>query len=58
MTTSNGHVIFLWMYRIGPVVVNVIYAVEGEYWDNLNKTWHPKWGKTNFIVADLMGPKS
>jgi hypothetical protein len=57
LTMPGGHVIFLWMYRIGPVVVNVIYAQEGEYWENLDKTWHPKWGKTNFVVADLMGPK-
>jgi hypothetical protein len=57
LTMPGGHVIFLWMYRIGPIVVNVIYAQDGEYWENLDKTWHPKWGKTNFRVADLMGPR-
>jgi hypothetical protein len=53
LTTSGGKLIYLWFYRIGTVVVNVIYAQHGEYWENLDKTWHPKWGKSNFVVADL-----
>lgn len=51
--TEQGKLIFLWFYRIGPVVVNVIYAQRGERWENLDQTWHPKWGKNNFVVADL-----
>jgi hypothetical protein len=57
LTMPGGEVLFLWMYRIGPLVVNVIYAQHGEYWESLDKTWHPKWGKTNFVVTDLMGPR-
>jgi hypothetical protein len=54
---ETGHIMALWLYRIGPVTVNVMYAQDEGVWEGLSDTWHPKFPTKRIEIADFTGPK-
>ncbi|KAF7961341.1 hypothetical protein AWV80_34150 [Cupriavidus sp. UYMU48A] len=41
----NGQVAFAsWLYHVGDLAVNVMYALPGERRDGLKVAWHPRMG--------------
>jgi hypothetical protein len=40
----TGHVLALWLYRVGGYAVNVMFAQEAGGWEGLSGTWHPRFG--------------
>ena len=55
--TEDGHILALWLYRIGPVTVNVMFAQDGGGWEGLSETWHPRFRMKRITIADFTGPK-
>jgi hypothetical protein len=49
---NGGHVFGFLTYRIKHVTVNIFYAQEGGGWENLNKTWHPRFSTKRFVIGD------
>jgi hypothetical protein len=49
---DSGHVFAVLTYRIKLVTVNVFYAQAGGGWENLARTWHPRFGTNKLIIGD------
>jgi len=49
---GSGHVFAVLTYRIKHVTVNVLYAQDGGGWENLGKTWHPRFSTKRFEIGD------
>jgi len=49
---DSGHVFAVLTYRIKHVIVNIFYAQEGGGWENLDKTWHPRFGAKRLVIGD------
>jgi hypothetical protein len=49
---NGGHVFAVLTYRIKYVTVNIFYAQEGGGWENLDKTWHPRFGTNRLVIGD------
>jgi hypothetical protein len=41
-----------WYYQIGGVVVSPMYVQDGLLLDGMKDAWHPKYGSSNFRIAD------
>jgi hypothetical protein len=51
--TDGKYAIAHWIYRIGPIAVNVLYLQEGERWENLYTAWNPIRGCKKLQIADI-----
>lgn len=49
---ESGHLFAVLTYRIKHVTVNIFYAQEGGGWENLRKTWHPRFGTRRLVIGD------
>lgn len=48
----EGHVAFAsWLYHVGDLAVNVMYALEGEQRDGLKAAWHPRMGAKRLLFS-------
>jgi hypothetical protein len=56
---ESGHVFAVLTCRIKHVTVNIFYAQEGGGWENLGKTWHPRFGTKGSSSVTMPGaPKT
>jgi hypothetical protein len=53
---ANGScVLGMWFYQVDGLTVNLIYAGPSEKWENMHRTWHPRWGSNRFVLKDYNG---
>jgi hypothetical protein len=43
-----------WLYEVGNLWVNVIYAIEGEKREGLLNAWHPRFGHKSLTMATFL----
>lgn len=51
--TDDSCAFAVWLYCIGTLAVQVMYAVKGENPDGLVNAWHPSLGTTRLLIADF-----
>ena len=62
MTTANGKKRFngkvafaSWLYQVGDLCVNVMYAAVGEHRQGLEPAWHPHMGSKRLAFTRFAG---
>jgi len=51
---NTGQVAFAtWLYHVGDLAVNVMYALPGEPWPGLDMAWHPRMGAKRLRFTKL-----
>ena len=49
---ETGYVFAVLTYRIKFVTINILYAQSGGGWENLNRTWDPRFGTNRLVIGD------
>lgn len=49
--TDGNVAVASWLYQVGDVTVNVMYAADGEHRQGLELAWHPKLGSKRLHYA-------
>jgi hypothetical protein len=42
-----------WLYHVGDLAVNVMFAADGEQREGLVGAWHPRFGTNRLVIADF-----
>jgi hypothetical protein len=54
-TIDNEEVVYAtWIYQVGRIWVNLIFALEGQDRDGLIGAWHPRQHTSKFVIADFV----
>lgn len=53
LAPDNSLAFAVWVYSLGALVVQVMYAIAGERREGLANAWHPRLGSNRFILADF-----
>lgn len=53
LTPDSSCAFAAWIYSLGTLEIQVMYATKGEHRDGLIGAWHPSSGSNRFIVAEF-----
>lgn len=54
LSLESGEVVYAtWIYRVGRISVNLVFAREGEKREGLVGAWHPRQGTAKLRIADF-----